>query len=370
MNLPAGCEARCPGCSHRARPADESEQEKVRALSRWLAPWALRLGPLRAVQEARRWGYRERSLLHAEWRQGRWALGMLKRLPSGREFELIEIPGCPVHAPAVRERARMIGGLLRIGPPEIELFAAVFNGEFVSFVLKQRELGPRARQALEDLGRELGTGLWLNLHPSAGKRVMSAKPWIPLGAAAQAMDAEGFAYGPASFRQALPELHRASLEEASEFLRPGVDDDVVDLYCGLGKSLALWRERGARAIGVELSSAAVELARQNAPGAAALVGKVDERIPQLAAWRQAGRRSLLYTNPSRTGMDPITLAWVTDELRPERIAYLSCDPRSLARDLGILESDGYRVSRLTPYDFFPQTAHVETLALLDRGGVR
>ena len=53
------------------------------------------------------------------------------------------------------------------------------------------------------------------------------------------------------------------------------------------------------------------------------------------------------------------------ELRPARIAYLSCSAGTLARDLAMLESAGYAVVRIHPYDFFPLTHHVEALALLD-----
>ena len=73
-----------------------------------------------------------------------------------------------------------------------------------------------------------------------------------------------------------------------------------------------------------------------------------------------------YVNPPRSGLEaPVTAALATD-LRPMRLAYLSCSAGTLARDLSVLEAAGYRVKAIEPYDFFPLTHHVETLARLDR----
>ncbi len=72
----------------------------------------------------------------------------------------------------------------------------------------------------------------------------------------------------------------------------------------------------------------------------------------------------MVTNPPRAGMDSA----VTEELvsrRPERIAYVSCDPATLARDLARF-GPAFRLADLRAFDMFPQTAHVETVALLER----
>ena len=72
---------------------------------------------------------------------------------------------------------------------------------------------------------------------------------------------------------------------------------------------------------------------------------------------------LVITNPPRTGMDErVTAALAT--AAPSRIVYISCDPATLARDLGRLQ--GFRLSSALAFDLFPQTAHVETVAVLDR----
>jgi len=78
-----------------------------------------------------------------------------------------------------------------------------------------------------------------------------------------------------------------------------------------------------------------------------------------------GGERVAYVNPPRSGLEaPVTAALAT-ELRPVRLAYLSCSAGTLARDLSVLEAAGYRVTGIEPYDFFPLTHHVETLARLD-----
>jgi 23S rRNA (uracil1939-C5)-methyltransferase len=72
---------------------------------------------------------------------------------------------------------------------------------------------------------------------------------------------------------------------------------------------------------------------------------------------------LVVTNPPRTGMDARVTA-ALERLGPERVVYISCDPATLARDLARLT--GYRIALLRAFDLFPQTAHVETVALLER----
>jgi hypothetical protein len=66
-------------------------------------------------------------------------------------------------------------------------------------------------------------------------------------------------------------------------------------------------------------------------------------------------------------LEPAVRDWAAVEFRPERLAYLSCSAGTLSRDLTALTAAGYTVEALIPYDFFPQTRHIEILALLHNG---
>jgi tRNA/tmRNA/rRNA uracil-C5-methylase (TrmA/RlmC/RlmD family) len=181
-------------------------------------------------------------------------------------------------------------------------------------------------------------------------------------------------YGPSAFQQLIPVLYQNALDTAEAFLSPTQYDCVVDLYCGIGVSLKRWSFQGARVLGVELAGEAVECARHNVPQALLLRGKCSERIPQLNEWikqeTHPSHQRLLYVNPPRTGIEPQVIQWVIDEFRPRRIAYLSCSAGTLRRDLDRLVNGGYQVAQIRPYDFFPQTYHVEALVLLTLGATQ
>ncbi len=332
-------------------------------LRRALAPWADRLQPVRAVAGEQRWGYRSKVCLSAAWDAvAGWNFGLWRR------DELIPIPDCPVHAESVRATIRWLRRALPPGPA-FPLAFYVQAGAQATLILKAHRVPAPAwlddarRAELADIGLD---GLWLHLHPAAGRRLFARSGWTLLWGQPRSRDAFGLEYGPTAFQQLIPALYRQALDAAEAFLAPGPEDHIADLYCGLGASLARWTRRGARAIAVELGGEAVECAGRNALAATVLRGKCADRIPQLRVWTPATGTRLLYLNPPRTGLEPAVLAWTTGEYRPERLAYLSCSAGTLSRDLAALAAAGYTVEALIPCDFFPQTHHVETLALLRR----
>lgn len=365
MELPIGCEPRCPGCTHRRLIPAASTAQKMAWLQRQLAPWAKHLQSLQAITGEARWGYRGKVCLSAAWseREG-WQFGLWRR------DELIPIPDCPVHKPLVRT---LIHSFMHVLPPQPIFPLAFFvqSGAQATLIVKAHQVSALDwLEALQwpNLAANGLEGLWLHLHPAAGRRLFARSGWRLLWGQPRSRDMFELTYGPTAFQQLIPELYRQALDTAESFLAPVTNDSVADLYCGIGASLTRWTSRNARVIGVELGGEAVECARLNAPKAEILRGKCAQRLPQLRIWTpQAGTR-LLYVNPPRTGLEPEVLRWVTDEFRPERLAYLSCSAGTLSRDLQELTAAGYTVIGLHPYDFFPQTHHIETLALLRQAG--
>jgi 23S rRNA (uracil1939-C5)-methyltransferase len=132
---------------------------------------------------------------------------------------------------------------------------------------------------------------------------------------------------------------------------------VVDAYCGIGLHARRFARRGARVTGIELDADAVAEARRAAGGEAVFLPGAVEAL--LAEHLPA---DLVVLNPPRAGV----AAEVAEALaaRPAgRIVYISCDPATLARDLKRLAGT-YRLEDLRCFDLFPQTAHVETVAVL------
>jgi 23S rRNA (uracil1939-C5)-methyltransferase len=132
---------------------------------------------------------------------------------------------------------------------------------------------------------------------------------------------------------------------------------VIDAYCGVGVHARRLAERGAEAVGIELDTHAIAEAQRLAPPGAHFVrGRVEHVLAEQLPC------DLAVVNPPRTGM----AAGATALLRatpPRRILYVSCDPATLARDIGRLGA-AFTLRSIRCFDLFPQTAHVETVAEL------
>lgn len=147
---------------------------------------------------------------------------------------------------------------------------------------------------------------------------------------------------------------------------------VWDLYAGIGETSEALHALGAQVESVELDPRAVDFGERQWRAAAHL--REESQRPEGGVTRHQGRvEDLVATmhqpdaviaNPPRAGVARPVLELLRDR-RPARIVYISCDPATLARDLGILCGTGYRLVTVQPFDLFPQTAHVETVAVLE-----
>jgi len=165
--------------------------------------------------------------------------------------------------------------------------------------------------------------------------------------------------GPTAFLQVNREggeaLHRWVVEQGG--VKTG--EKVVDAYCGVGMYGRDLARRGADVLGIERDAEAAKAAARDAPESFTVwTDAVEDRI---AAALPA---DLVVLNPPRSGVE----ARVTDVLQatgPLRLIYVSCDPATLARDIGRLASS-YEVVDVRAFDLFPQTAHVEVVVVLKR----
>ena len=158
--------------------------------------------------------------------------------------------------------------------------------------------------------------------------------------------------------------------KAREFagLRPG--DFLLDLYCGAGTIGLCAAGAGVRLFGTEIVPEAVENARENA----LLNGRTEDdtrffcgdAAEGIEACKAAfGRVDTIFVDPPRKGLSPGVIAALTGS-GAERVVYISCNPATLARDLALLEKEGYRAVRCRAFDLFPRTGHVETVVLMSR----
>jgi tRNA/tmRNA/rRNA uracil-C5-methylase (TrmA/RlmC/RlmD family) len=158
------------------------------------------------------------------------------------------------------------------------------------------------------------------------------------------------------FQQVHPEMGDRVREFAVQQLGDVSGRRVWDLYAGIGETTEQLATRGAVVESVESDRRAVAEAETRGAAARRHTGRVEDVLHELR------RPDLVIANPPRTGMDERVTTELA-RLRPNRIVYISCDPATLGRDLQRLEH--FRLLLVQAFDLFPQTTHVETVAVLE-----
>ncbi|MRR59416.1 MAG: class I SAM-dependent RNA methyltransferase, partial [Deltaproteobacteria bacterium] len=175
----------------------------------------------------------------------------------------------------------------------------------------------------------------------------------------------GFSRG--GFSQVNYRQNRELLHAVHRMAKLTGDERLLDLFCGNGNFAIPLSRYAAAVVGVEEYGPSLEDARRNV--AANGVGGIEFICADAAAGvRQLASRgdrfSVVVLDPPRTGAKEAVPEVVS--LRPARIVYVSCDPATLGRDLGLFRKSDYDVRESLPVDMFPQTSHIESVTLLDR----
>lgn len=177
-----------------------------------------------------------------------------------------------------------------------------------------------------------------------------------------------FAISARSFYQVNPAQTEVLYGKTLEYAGLTGSETVIDAYCGIGTISLFLAQKAKRVYGVEIVKEAIEDARKNAKlngieNAEFEVGASEDVIPR---WKEQGiTPDVIVVDPPRKGCDPRLLETIL-EMKPERVVYVSCNPATLARDLRVLEDGGFKTVKVQPVDMFPQTVHVEAVALLER----
>lgn len=180
-----------------------------------------------------------------------------------------------------------------------------------------------------------------------------------------------FELSPQSFFQVNPEQTGLLYEKALEAALPdhASDKRILDIYCGVGSITLAAAKRAGFALGVEIVPPAIENAKRNAKRNGLtkktrfLCGDAAQEIPKLISTGE--RFDAVILDPPRKGADERVLNAIIQAGIP-RIAYVSCNPSTLARDVKILSGENYRLQWAQPVDMFPWTEHVETVVLLSK----
>lgn len=310
--------------------------------------------------------YRRRARLGCKFvdKKGKVMVGFRERgSPLLADLASCEVLAAPVGA-LIASLAELVGSLdLRRRVAQIEVAVGDNATALVLRVLDDPQQADLER--LREFETRHGVALYLQRGGLDTVQPLSP-PAVPLRYELPGLPM-GIEFAPTDFVQVNGALNRLMVARALELLEPRPTDIALDLFCGLGNfSLPLAR-RTAGVVGVEGDVTLVARARANA--ARNGIGNAAFHAANLAAESQAGdwaraRYDLVLLDPPRAGAREILP--VATSSRPRRIVYVSCHPGSFARDAGILSGElGYRLAAAGIMDMFPQTSHLETIALFE-----
>ena len=177
-----------------------------------------------------------------------------------------------------------------------------------------------------------------------------------------------FYISPKSFFQVNPIQTEILYDKVVKYLDLKGDEIVADLYCGIG-TIAIYISKYAQKVyGVEVVKDAIEDAKENlklnnVDNVEFLQGKSENILPKLN--NQGIKIDAMVVDPPRKGLDKTLIDSIVKS-NPKKIVYVSCNPSTLARDLGYLTKKGYEIKEVQPVDMFPFTTHVEAVTLLVR----
>ncbi len=175
-----------------------------------------------------------------------------------------------------------------------------------------------------------------------------------------------FNISPLSFFQVNPIQTEVLYGKALEYANLTGNEEVFDAYCGTGTITLFLSQKAKKVYGVEIIPQAIDNAWINAKenkveNVEFFVGESEVVIPDLI--NKGVKADVVVVDPPRKGCDKKLLDAITN-IDAKKIVYVSCDPSTLGRDLKVLEENGYKTLEVQPVDMFPNTAHIENVALL------
>ncbi len=357
----------CGGCSLQHLRNEDQLALKQQSLLDMMAHAQLDIGKLIPALHADAWGYRKKARLGVKYvsKKGRVLVGFRER---NTPF-IADMLRCEVLLPEVGHRLGLLSELIgqleaRAQIPQIEVAA---DDSQVQLVF--RHLQPLSEHDLKLLS-EFGAaqGYFIQLQPAGPASVHNLYPQQqslsldPLGDGSLSIG-----FGALDFVQVNSAINQKMVAQALGFLDLQSTDRVLDLFCGLGNFTLPMARLCAGVTGIEVDTAMVARAQESALANDihnTEYHAVDLTSPEPGySWMQQEYDKILL-DPPRSGAQE--MAQLIGRFRARIIVYVSCQPSSLVRDAAIICAQGYRMTHLGIMDMFPQTAHVESMAVFEQ----
>ncbi len=381
--IPCGLGIACDGCplihmKYRAQ-LDWKRQLVEGAMKSFPSLRGVEIGPV--APSAKPLGYRNTAKLVISGRFASPIIGIYRR----NSHQVMDIGGCPLHHPLINRIALavsqgIIKGKVPIYNPKTRngllRYLAVRVSELENRAMVVFVTSERSYNEIHHLAKHLQAQVpevavvCQNVNSSAGNVIMGDRDYFVTKqqTIAEAVGDVRFSISPRSFFQVNNDGARTIYSQVRKWAELTGSETVVDVYCGVG-GISLYLASGARkVIGFESVNAAVADAEKNARlnGLRNCRFEAGDAAELLTELHENGEKvDLVVLNPPRKGCDGEVLKSAAG-LAPKRIIYVSCSPQTLARDLHILAGLGYVTRAVQPVDMFPQTPHVENVALAEK----
>lgn len=332
----------CGGCQYQHLSYDRQLTAKREILLETLR----RIGGLAwtgevAVEAGEPWGYRNRSQFRfAGTNGGGAAIGFF----ASGTHRLVPTVECPINSPALGKAHRFLSEMAASSrfPRQLRQIELFTNETELQLNLPRRT-GPLPKQFWTSCAKRLGVerqGAPLTIRNGIDSYRVSGRSFFQVNRHLAGRVAE-LAVG----------------ESAGEF--------AVDLYCGVGLLTLPLARRFGRVVGVEAGGSAARDLQSNSARAGLSVRAIQANVSDYL--KDLDRTpDLIVADPPRSGLGMNVVQQIV-RIAPTQLRLLSCNPATLARDIKGLLSGGYEVEALTMVDMFPQTLHIETIAVLRRG---
>lgn len=345
----------CGGCQFQNLTYSAQLREKENILRETVE----RLGGLRGIRvepifpSPSEYGYRRRTLLSAWYFSGGWHVGYFLE----KSLKNVKIISCPIADSKINGAiSRLSDVLSSLGDPRYPLEKIYLSSDGMSAYIT---LVPHPRTAPSSLGalvRHLQRFEETSKVSVIGNREIEFE---------FSLRGYRFLTSPSVFNQSNTPVNEAVIDTVLSWSELKGTETVLELYSGIGNFSVPLAAGAMQVICVEISKRSAAFARRNAElnGIRNIIFK-SESCEEYLSGRANGIESgdIVILDPPREGAKD-AVPGIT-RLSPEKIIYVSCDPATLARDLKAFGAAGYELSRIRPFDMFPETYHIESVSLL------
>lgn len=358
----------CGGCDLQHMSLAGQREHKSAALIDIMAKFAGAAGELSPALTGDGWHYRRRARLATVFDKNTKQLSLGFRAASSSN--VVAISQCPVLAKPLSDLIVPFAKLLnqlstKASLGHLELIEAD-NGHFavlrITKALNDKDLAKLSAFAEQ---HQIHICLQDNDGQFQGVGAELVLPVYQLLKDKTESDTVSLSFTPGNFVQINGQINKAMVEQALAWLAPKAGERILDLFCGMGNFSLPLAKMGADVIGVEGVAEMVSQARDNAlaNGLENLTFYHGDLSADLSLEPWMGKIDKLLLDPARVGAFD-SLQWLK-KMKPRKVVYVSCNPASLGRDSAVLLERGYQLQQLGLIDMFPQTHHIEAMALFE-----